>query len=175
MGKGVQKSVAPLEVWLAGGGHPGWGPGIGFAGLATRLLPCGFLSQVRGDHAAGGLGTLQVLWGLQHCGRKWESGLPKKAAHSPAWGRRGGGGWLPQGTPHFHRSCHWKWNPGGPEPAGGSSGGWPRVNEPLAGTAAKLWLVWADGDRSGSPWQASAQDRWCRRLLHNRDARADDI
>lgn len=83
---------------VAGGGHPGWGPGIGFAGLATKLLPCGFLSQVRGDHAAGGLGTLQVLWGLQHCGRKWESGLPKKSSSLTSLGETG---WWGMASPGY--------------------------------------------------------------------------
>lgn len=43
---------------VAGGGQSGWGPSVGFAGLAPRLLPCGVLSQVTGDHAARGLGRL---------------------------------------------------------------------------------------------------------------------
>lgn len=43
---------------VAGGGHSGRGPGIGFVGLANRLLlPHGFPSQVMGDHAVGRWGT----------------------------------------------------------------------------------------------------------------------
>lgn len=43
---------------VAGGDHSGRGAGVGFVGLATRLLlPHGFPSQATGDHASGCWGT----------------------------------------------------------------------------------------------------------------------
>lgn len=107
----------------AGGGHSGWGPAVGFARL---LLPHSFPSQLTGDHAGGGLGRLRVLWGLQHHGHEWESGLPLEEASPPVswgllWGDPGGGGWLPQSTRHLRRNHYWKWSPGGTV----SSRGWP--------------------------------------------------
>ena len=111
----------------AGGGHSGWGPAVGFARLAARLLlPHSFQSQVTGGRAGGGLGRLRELWGLQHHGHAQESGLPLEEASPPVswgllWGDPGGGGWLPQDTRHFCRNCYWKWSPGGTV----SSRGWP--------------------------------------------------
>lgn len=55
LGVGGSKEPSASGSLVAGGGHSGWGPSVGFAGLATRLLPCGFPSQVTGDHAAGAL------------------------------------------------------------------------------------------------------------------------
>lgn len=57
------------------------GAGVGLAGLAATLFPCGFLSWVTGGHAAGGLGRLRVLCRPQHCSCDGERGLSGKAAH----------------------------------------------------------------------------------------------
>ena len=54
VGDGGSNEPSTLEESLAAGGsHSGWGPAIGFARLATRLLLShSFLSQVTGDHAS---------------------------------------------------------------------------------------------------------------------------
>ena len=64
---------------VAGSGHSGWGPGVGFVGLATRLLlPHGFPSQVTGDHAAGCWGTEDFNTVAMNRGVDF---LKKKVAH----------------------------------------------------------------------------------------------
>lgn len=47
--------VSPEARWLVVATQD-WGPVVGFARLANRLLPHGFWSQVTGDCTVGGLG-----------------------------------------------------------------------------------------------------------------------
>lgn len=68
---------------MAGGGHSGLGPCVGFARLATSLFPRGLQSQISGDHAAGALGRFLDSWGLQHCHYELESLLRGKESCPP--------------------------------------------------------------------------------------------
>lgn len=82
--------------------------------------------------------------GLQPCGREPESELLERAAHPPSQpsGGRGGGGWLPLGTRHFHRSSYWKWNPAVPVAAVGGhqqATGWDECHA-LACGLVEPWL-----------------------------------
>ena len=61
---------------------------------------------------------------------------------------RGGEGWLPQDTPHFRRSCYWKWNPGGLEKRGLVSSAGHRVPCPVH--QAKRWLCWQHSGRASA-------------------------
>lgn len=124
--------------------------------VGTRLLPCGFPSQVRADRAAGSLGRLWVLWGPQHCGHEWGSGLLEKEANPPvtriSLQETSGGGWPPQGSLHLHRSCYWRWSPG----RAGTSPGWPGVSHWRGWRPCSPW--WAAGNLGSNPLRASAQD-----------------
>lgn len=71
-GEGRGGAGSPEAWWC---GHSGLGPSVGFARLATRLLPHGFQSQVAGDCAAGSLGRFQAFWGLQDSCYVWETGF----------------------------------------------------------------------------------------------------
>ena len=106
-GAGLLAPRALEESPVAGGGHSGRGPGVGFIGLATRLLlPHGFPSQViTGDHVAGRWGTEDFNTMAMNRGVDF---LKNKVAHqcpSRPGGDWGGRGWRPQGSGHL-RSCY---------------------------------------------------------------------